>query len=183
MFEYASIHNTCKLHDMLDSNVMKTHFRRKNMYIPYTCHELLYTCHSLAYPVKHQPYFESIFPYFWGSLRYLDLIGSTSQTHCMVFRSLNLINHCLDSDLRIMGISRYMISMYCHIRRIYLYILGTSTVKRFLYFESGFVGLATPTVLSSTLLACFVRCDLPLECLLNAQTTQAGLATSKSHIG
>ena len=99
MFEYASIHNTCKLHDMLDSNVMKTHFRKKNMYMPYTCHELLYTCHSLAYPVKHQPYFESIFPYFWGSLRYLDLIGSTSQTHCMVFRSLNLINHCLDSDL------------------------------------------------------------------------------------
>ena len=37
-----------------------------------------------------------------------------------------------------------------------------------------------PTVLSSTLLACFVRCDLPLECLLNTQTTQAGLATSKT---
>ncbi len=77
------------------------------MYIPYTCHELLYTCHNLAYPVKHQPYFESIFPYFWGSLRYLDLIGSTSQTHCMVFRSLDLINHCLGSDLRIMGTDLY----------------------------------------------------------------------------
>ena len=74
------------------------------MYIPYTCHELLYTCHSLAYPVKYQPYFESIFPCFWGSLRYLDLIGGTSQTHCMVFRSLNSINHSSDSDLRIMGI-------------------------------------------------------------------------------
>jgi hypothetical protein len=85
--------------------------KKKKMYMPYTCHELLYTCHSLAYPVKHQPYFESIFPYFWGSLRYLDLIGSTSQTHCMVLRSWNLINHCSDSDLLIMGISRYMIRM------------------------------------------------------------------------
>jgi hypothetical protein len=64
--------------------------------------------------------------------------------------------------------------------RIYRYILGTYTVKRLLYFESGFVGLATPTILSSTLLACFVRCDLPLECLLNTHTTQAGLATSKT---
>jgi len=98
----------------------------------------------------------------------------------MVFRSLNLINHCLDSDLRIMGISRYMIRMWPYIPRIYQYILGTYTVKHLLYFESGFVGLATPTVLSSTLLACFVRCDLPLECLLNTQTTQAGLATRKT---
>ena len=153
------------------------------MYMPSTWHELLYTGHILVYPVMHQPDFESIFSYLFGSLGCLDLIGGTSQTHCMVLRSRNLINHCSDSDLRIMGISRYMISMYCHIRRIYLYILGTYTVKRLLYFESGFVGLATPTVLSSTLLACFVRCDLPLECLLNAQTTQAGLATSKSHIG
>jgi hypothetical protein len=58
---------------------------------------------------------------------------------------------------------------------MYWYILSTYTVKHFLYFESGFVGLARPTVLSSTLLACFARCDLPLECLLNTQTTQAGL--------
>jgi hypothetical protein len=36
------------------------------------------------------------------------------------------------------------------------------------------------SVLSRTLLACFVRCDLPLECLLNTQTTEAGLATSKT---
>jgi hypothetical protein len=27
MFEYASIHNTCKLHVMLDSKVIKTQFR------------------------------------------------------------------------------------------------------------------------------------------------------------
>ncbi len=67
-----------------------------------------------------------------------------------------------------------------HIQRIYQYILGTYTVKHLLYFESGFVGLAALTVLSSTLLACFVRCDLPLECLLKTQTTQAGLATSKT---
>ena len=79
-----------------------------------------------------------------------------------------------------MGISRYIWRMKPHIPRIYYYILGTYTVKRLLYFESGFVGLATPTVLSSTLLACFVRCDLPLECLLNTQTTQAGLATCKT---
>jgi hypothetical protein len=65
---------------------------------------------------------------------------------------------------------------------IYQYILGTYTVKRLLYFESGFVGLATPTVLrvSCTLLACLARCDLPLECLLNTQTTQAELATTKT---
>ena len=58
--------------------------------------------------VMHQPDFESIFPYLWGCLGCLDLIGGTSQTHCMVLRSRNLINHCSDSDLRIMGISRYM---------------------------------------------------------------------------
>ncbi len=63
-----------------------------------------------------------------------------------------------------------------------MYILSTYTVKRLLYFESGFVGLATPTVLSRTLLACFVRCDLRLECLLNAQTTQAGLATLQPQV-
>ena len=33
--------------------------------------------------------------------------------------------------------------------------------------------------LQCTLLAYFARLDLPLECLLNTQTTQAGLATSK----
>jgi hypothetical protein len=27
MFEYSSIHSTCKLHVMLDSKVMKTQFR------------------------------------------------------------------------------------------------------------------------------------------------------------
>ncbi len=67
-----------------------------------------------------------------------------------------------------------------HIPRVYRYIRGTYTVKCLLYFESGFVGLAIPTVLSRTLLACFVRCYLPLECLLNTQTTQAGLAMSKT---
>ena len=69
-----------------------------------------------------------------------------------------------------------------HIPRIYQYMLGTYTVKRLLYFESGFVGLVVPTLLSRTLLACFVRCDLllELECLLNTQTTQAGLATCKT---
>jgi hypothetical protein len=36
--------------------------------------------------------------------------------------------------------------------------------QHLLHFESGCVGLATPTVLSRTLLACFARCDLPLEC-------------------
>ncbi len=74
------------------------------MYLSYTCHELLYTCHSLVYPDMHQLYFESIFPYLWGSLGCLDLIGGTFQTHCMVFRSRNSINHCSDSDLQIMGI-------------------------------------------------------------------------------
>jgi hypothetical protein len=43
--------------------------------------------------------------------------------------------------------------------------------KHSLYFESGFSYLATPTGLCRTLLACFARCDLPLECLLNTQTT------------
>ena len=72
--------------------------------------------------------------------------------------------------------------MKLDIPRIYRYIRGIYAVKRLLYFESGLVGLATPTVLSRTLLACFVRCDLPLECLLNPQTTQAGLqvATTKT---
>ncbi len=70
--------------------------------------------------------------------------------------------------------------MKLDIPRIYQYIRGIYTVKHLLYFESGLVGLATPTVLSRTLLACFVRCDLPLECLLNTQTTQAGLATSET---
>ncbi len=74
--------------------------------------------------------------------------------------------------------------MKLDIPRIYQYIRGIYTVKHLLYFasESGLVGLATPTVLSRSpaLLACFVRCDLPLECLLNTQTTQAGLATKKT---
>ncbi len=39
---------------------------------------------------------------------WMDLIGGKSQTHCMVFQSRNLINHCSDSDLRIMGIYRYI---------------------------------------------------------------------------
>jgi hypothetical protein len=59
-------------------------------------------------------------------------------------------------------------------------MLGTFTVKHLLYFESGFACLATPTVLCRTLLACFARCDLPHKCLLNTQTTQVGLATSKN---
>ena len=84
---------------------------KNNMYMPSTWHELLYTGHILVYPVMHQPDFESIFSYLLGSLGCLDLIGGTSQTHCMVLRSRNLINHCSDSDLRIMGISRYMIRM------------------------------------------------------------------------
>jgi hypothetical protein len=79
--------------------------------MPSTWHEQLYTGHILVYPVMHQPDFESIFPYLLGSLGCLDLIGGTSQTHCMVFRSLNLINFCLDSDLRIMGISWYISRM------------------------------------------------------------------------
>ena len=82
MLQYAGIHNTCNLHDMLDSKVLKTHFRKKNMYMPSTWHELLYTCHILVYPVMHQPDFESIFSYLFGSLGCLDLIGGTSQTHC-----------------------------------------------------------------------------------------------------
>ncbi len=60
---------------------------------------------------------------------------------------------------------------------IYRYILGTYTVKHLLYSESGFACLATPMFLCRTLLACFARCDLPLECLLNTQTTQAGNTT------
>ncbi len=140
----ASVHNTCKLHVIRYSKVIKTLalFRLDSVY---TCHKLLYT-HSLVYPVMHQLYFESIFPYLWGSLRYLDLIGSTSQIHCMDFRSQNLMNRCPDSDLRIMGIKRYISWMKPHVPRIYWYIFGTYTVKRLLYFESGFVGLATPTV-------------------------------------
>jgi hypothetical protein len=55
--------------------------------------------------------------------------------------------------------------MWLDILRIYWYILGIYTVKHLLYIESGFVGLATPT---------------PLECLLNTQTTQTGLATNKT---
>ncbi len=39
------------------------------MYLSYTCHKLLYTYHSLVYPVIHQLYFESIFPYLWGTSR------------------------------------------------------------------------------------------------------------------
>ena len=78
------------------------------------------------------------------------------------------------------GIGQGYIQIYLHILSIYLHILGTYTDKRHLYFESGFAGLTTPTGLCCTLLACFLRCDLPLECLLNTQTTQAGLATSKT---
>ena len=75
MFEYASMHNTCELHDMLrlkcNENTVQN---RVGMYLSYTCHELLYTCHSLVYPDMQQLYFESIFPYLWGSLGCLDLI-------------------------------------------------------------------------------------------------------------
>jgi hypothetical protein len=35
-------------------------------------------------------------------------------------------------------------------------------------------------VFCGTLFACFTRCNLPLECLINSQTTQARLATSKT---
>jgi hypothetical protein len=42
MFEYASMHNACKLHVMLDSNVMKTHFRKKKIC---TCHILVMSCY------------------------------------------------------------------------------------------------------------------------------------------
>jgi hypothetical protein len=102
---------------------------RLGMYLSYTCHELLYTCHSAVYPDMQQLYFESIFPYLWGSLGCLDLIGGTSQTHCMIFRSRNLINHCSDSELRIMGIYRYISRMKHHIPRIYQYILDTYTLN------------------------------------------------------
>jgi hypothetical protein len=70
--------------------------------------------------------------------------------------------------------------MLLYILSILRYILRTCTAKHPLYIKSGFSGLATPTGLCRTLLACFARCDLPLECLLNTQTTQAGLATSKT---
>jgi hypothetical protein len=83
MFEYASMHNTCKLDVMLDSNVMKTHFRRKKLYMPYTCHELpLCTCHRLVNPVMHQLYFkfESIFPYR-QALGKFRMLGSYRMPH------------------------------------------------------------------------------------------------------
>jgi hypothetical protein len=102
---------------------------RLGMYLSYTCHEMLYTCQSVVYPDMQQLYFESIFPYLLGSLGCLDLIGGTSQTHCMVFQSRNLINHCSDSDLRIMGIYRYISRMKPHILRVYQYILGTYTLN------------------------------------------------------
>jgi hypothetical protein len=75
-----------------------------------------------------------------------------------------------------MGICRYRSSIILNILTIYRYILRTCTVEHLLYFESGFSCLAAPTDLCRTLLACFARCYLPLECLLNTQTTQAGLA-------
>ena len=90
MFEYASIHNTCELHVMLDSKVIKTQFRLDSVY---TCHMMLYTCHSLVYPVIHQLYSKWFFPYFWGSFWCLNLHGCTSHTHSMIYWSRNLINH------------------------------------------------------------------------------------------
>ncbi len=66
------------------------------------------------YPDMQQLYFESSFPYLWESLGCLDLIGGICQTHCMVFRSRNLTNHCSDSYLRIIGIYRYISSMKHH---------------------------------------------------------------------
>jgi hypothetical protein len=61
MLEYASIHNTCKLHVALDSKAKKTQFR---LYSVYTCHMMSYTCHSLVYPVIHQLYVETFFDTF-----------------------------------------------------------------------------------------------------------------------
>jgi hypothetical protein len=60
MFEYASIHNTCKLHNMLDSEskVIKIQFSLDSVY---TCHMMLYTCHRLVYPVIHQLHVQFFF--------------------------------------------------------------------------------------------------------------------------
>jgi hypothetical protein len=47
MLEYASIHNTCKLHVVLDSKVIKTQFRLDSVY---TCHMMLCPCHISSWP-------------------------------------------------------------------------------------------------------------------------------------
>ena len=56
MFEYAGIHNTCNLHDMLDSKVLKTHFRKKKyVYAIYLAWATIYqsytgiSCHAPAW--------------------------------------------------------------------------------------------------------------------------------------
>ncbi len=82
---------------------------------------ILYTGHRLVYPVMHQPYFESIFPYLWGSLGCLDLIGGTPQTHCMVLQSRNMADSRQDRSY----VNFYIPVTYINISIHFLFILSS----------------------------------------------------------
>jgi hypothetical protein len=158
MFEYTSIHNTCKLRVVLDSKVIKTQLR---LDLVNTCHMLLYTCHSLVYPDIHQLYFESIISYLWGSFGCLNLHGCTSRPG--LYRLHGILESEFDKSLFRQWPKRYI------------------AVQNLLYFESGFVSLATPTVLRRTLLACFTRCCLPLDVFSTLRPPRRGLPQAKLH--